>query len=121
MKATGEFGPNVSDKLVYITKLYDEEMHVLVRSDVKDFKDLNEKVVNFGQAGSSADLSARLIFKMYVPRMRDAFLTHLRMLTYEEAIESGHGTKLKNDLLDKMRGAGIDTAARVLITDFVIQ
>ena len=63
LKLTGEFGPNVSDKLVYITKLYDEEMHVLARNDIKELKDLNDKVVNFGQSGSSADLSARLIFK----------------------------------------------------------
>ena len=63
MKRIGKASAIIEEKIVYVTKLYDEEMHVLVRSEVRDYKDLNDKVVNFGQAGSSADLSARLIFK----------------------------------------------------------
>jgi len=63
VQQTGELGIGVGDKIVYVTKLYDEEMHVLARSEIADYKGLNEKIVNFGQSGSSADLSARLIFK----------------------------------------------------------
>jgi TRAP transporter TAXI family solute receptor len=62
-KKTGAVGANVADRLVYVTKLYNEELHVLANSSIKDLKDLDGKVVAFGESGSSADVSGRLIFE----------------------------------------------------------
>ena len=51
---TGELGPNLRERIAYIAKLFNEEMHVLVRSEVNDIQDLKGKPVNFGASGSGA-------------------------------------------------------------------
>jgi uncharacterized protein len=62
-RRSGELG-NIDDKIVYITKLFDQEMHVLVRADsgMTSLEQLRGKTVNFSDAGSATDLSARDIF-----------------------------------------------------------
>ena len=44
---TGELGPNFIDQVVYVAKLFNEEIHILVREDVADIAALK------GQAGQS--------------------------------------------------------------------
>jgi flagellar basal body-associated protein FliL len=58
--------------------------------------------------------------KSYTPRIRDAILTHMRAMTFEEAADT-HSDKLRADLLEKCRTVGASTADRVLITDMVTQ
>jgi TRAP-type uncharacterized transport system substrate-binding protein len=62
-KKTGELGPNVENRLVYITKLFNEEVHVVAGPGINDLRDLAGKSVNFGEAGSGTELTARLIFE----------------------------------------------------------
>lgn len=64
MRRTNEIG-NIDDKIVYITKLYNEEMHFVVRadSDIKTLHDLNGKTVNFSDVGSGTQLSTHDIFE----------------------------------------------------------
>ena len=62
-KKTGELGKNLSSRLRYITRLYNEEMHLLVSAKINDIKDLRNKKVNFSDAGSGTQLSAQLIFE----------------------------------------------------------
>ncbi len=59
--------------------------------------------------------------KALVPRIRDATLTYLRGLTYEDAADRVHITKAREELLVEIKKVGADSAERVLITDFVIQ
>lgn len=59
---TGELGPNLKARIAYIAKLFNEEMHILVRSDVKDISELNGKYVNFGAPGSGGAITGKLIF-----------------------------------------------------------
>ena len=59
---TGELGPNLKGQIAYIAKLFNEELHILVRSDVNDIHELNGKFVNFGAEGSGAEITGRLIF-----------------------------------------------------------
>jgi len=59
---TGELGPNLRGQIAYIAKLFNEELHILVRSDVNDIHELNGKYVNFGVEGSGAEITGRLIF-----------------------------------------------------------
>ena len=59
---TGELGPNLKGRITYIAKLFNEEMHVLVRSEVNDIKELGGKYVNFGAPGSGTEITGRLIF-----------------------------------------------------------
>lgn len=63
-RASGELG-NIDDKVVYITKLFNQEMHVLVRADsgITSLEQLRGKAVNFSDAGSATQQSAREVFK----------------------------------------------------------
>jgi TRAP transporter TAXI family solute receptor len=60
---TGELGSNLKGQIAYIAKLFNEELHILVRDDVNDIKELSGKYVNFGPEGSGAEITGRLIFE----------------------------------------------------------
>jgi flagellar basal body-associated protein FliL len=59
--------------------------------------------------------------KSFTPRIRDAALTYLRTMTYEDALDSGKSDKLRTELLERFRNVGAVAATRVLITDLVVQ
>jgi uncharacterized protein len=59
---TGEVGRNINNRLRYIARLYNEEMHLLVTSDINSIEDLRGKKVNFSDEGSGTQTSSRLIF-----------------------------------------------------------
>ena len=54
--------PDIGDKLRYITRLYNEEFHLLARSEIKTVDDLQGKVVNFGAASSGTHMTSSLVF-----------------------------------------------------------
>ncbi|NJO35108.1 MAG: TAXI family TRAP transporter solute-binding subunit [Rhodospirillales bacterium] len=64
LKKTGEFGPNIENRVAYITKLYNEEMHVLAGPGINRIQDLTGKKVNFSDVGSGTQFSTRLIFEL---------------------------------------------------------
>ncbi len=61
-KRNQALGRYVSQQVVYITRLFEDEFHLLVRPEIKDLKDLDGKAVNYSDAGSGAQLSAQLMF-----------------------------------------------------------
>lgn len=63
MQRSNEIG-RVDDKISYLAKLFNEEMHVVVRADsaVAGVGDLAGKTVNFGELGSGTQLTARDVF-----------------------------------------------------------
>jgi TRAP transporter TAXI family solute receptor len=63
-RKTNEVGP-IDDKIVYIAKLFNEEMHLIVRADsgIALLADLAGKKVNFSDIGSGTQLSTRDIFE----------------------------------------------------------
>ncbi len=63
LKRTGELGANINDRLAYIAKLYNEEIHILAGPGINDIKDLHGKTVNFSDVGSGTQFSTRLIFE----------------------------------------------------------
>jgi TRAP-type uncharacterized transport system substrate-binding protein len=62
-RKTNELG-YLDDKIVYITKLFDQEMHVIVRAEsgITSLEQLRGKKVNFSDVGSATQMSARDIF-----------------------------------------------------------
>lgn len=58
---TGELGPNFIDRIVYVAKLFTEEVHIIARSDVTDINQLKGQIVNLGAQGSGTDITGRLI------------------------------------------------------------
>lgn len=64
LKKTGEFGNNIDQRLTYIAKLHNEQMHVLAGKGVNSLQDLVGKKVNLSDVGSGTQFSARLIFEI---------------------------------------------------------
>jgi TRAP transporter TAXI family solute receptor len=63
LKKSGELGTNIDERLAYIAKLYNEEMHILAGNGINSIQDLNGKTVNFSDIGSGTQFSTRLIFE----------------------------------------------------------
>jgi len=53
----------VEKYLQYVTKLYDQELHILAGPDVQSVADLRQKKVNFGLDGSGTYTTATAVFK----------------------------------------------------------
>jgi uncharacterized protein len=64
LKKTGEFGSSIDQRLAYIARLYNEEMHILAGPGINRVQDLSGKKVNFSDTGSGTQFSTRLIFEL---------------------------------------------------------
>ncbi len=54
---------DLKDQLRYITRLHNEEMHVLTRKDITSFDQLRGATVNTSHIGSGTQLTSKLVFK----------------------------------------------------------
>jgi uncharacterized protein len=63
IKKQGTF-PGVENRLQYVTKLYNEEFHLLTRADLASIEDLRGKKVNFGLKGSGIAITASIVFDL---------------------------------------------------------
>jgi TRAP transporter TAXI family solute receptor len=54
--------PDIGNRIGFITKLYNEEIHVLARTDVNSLEDLRGKKVNFANEGSGTYMTASVVF-----------------------------------------------------------
>jgi uncharacterized protein len=63
-RQSNEIG-SINDQIDYITKLFNEEMHVVVRADsgITSLEQLDGKKVNFSDIGSGSQLSSHDVFK----------------------------------------------------------
>lgn len=91
---TGELGPNLKNRIAYIAKLFNEELHVLVRDDVSDIRELNGKYVSFGPTGGGAEITGRLIFA--------ALGVNVQGLNHSDA-----------DAIEKLKSGEIDAAVAI--------
>jgi len=83
------------NKIVYISKLYNEEMHLVVRRNITSLEQLKGQKVNFDQIGSGTNYTVRDIFKRIGLQVEEVSLT-------------------QSDALEKVRNGTI--AATVLIS-----
>jgi TRAP transporter TAXI family solute receptor len=93
-RETGELGRDIQRRLVYVTKLYNEEFHIVAGKDITKLADLAGKRVNFAEEGSGTQFSARIIFGL------------LNMKVTEVNVP-------QNDALDRVRTG--DIAATVFV------
>ena len=56
--------PGSNASLIYITKLYNEEFHLLARSDIQSVADLAGQTVNIGRPGSGTAITATRILDL---------------------------------------------------------
>lgn len=54
--------PGAEDRIAYVAKLYDEEIHVLARPDIRGLGDLAGQRVNVDRRGSGTALTASVLF-----------------------------------------------------------
>ena len=64
----------IAKKVKMVFPLYNEEIHLLGRSDITDFDDLADKRVAIGREGSGTYLTARLLFKVSEVQPREMVL-----------------------------------------------
>lgn len=74
---TGELGSNFLNQITYVAKLFNEEIHVITRSDVGGVEELEGQLVNFGEVGSGTDITARMLL--------DALGVHVREVHFDDA------------------------------------
>jgi TRAP-type uncharacterized transport system substrate-binding protein len=55
--------PGIENYLQYISKLYDEEVHILAGKEINSIEDLASKKVNFGMPDSGTHMTADVIFE----------------------------------------------------------
>jgi TRAP transporter TAXI family solute receptor len=55
--------PDIGNRIAYLTKLYNEEIHVLARKDVTSLKDLAGRKVNFANEGSGTYITGTTIMR----------------------------------------------------------
>ncbi|WP_108682159.1 TAXI family TRAP transporter solute-binding subunit [Methyloceanibacter sp. wino2] len=58
---SGELGP-IKERLVYVAKLFNEDLHLLAGADIATVEDLNGKTVNVGPEGSATEIAAQILF-----------------------------------------------------------
>jgi hypothetical protein len=56
--------PGIENRLTYIAKLYDEEFHLLVRSDIKTVADLANQKVNVDLRGGGTEVTTTRLFSL---------------------------------------------------------
>ena len=86
-RRSNELGP-LDGKIVYIARLFSEEMHVLVRTDsaITSIEQLAGKKVNLGSVNSGTQLSARDIFGRLNIKVQEI---NLRQADAVEKLKSG--------------------------------
>lgn len=55
--------PNIQDSIRYISKLYNEEVHIVTKDEVGSVKDLEGGLVGVGPAGSGTEMTALTLLK----------------------------------------------------------
>lgn len=54
---------NELQKLCYICKVYDDDVHILARPEITSLSDLNGKPVNIDTEGAGSNLTSRMVFR----------------------------------------------------------
>ena len=87
MRQSGEIGA-IDDKIVYLAKLFNEEMHLVVRADagVASIQHLAGRTVNLGEAGSGTQSIARDVFTRLGIAVREVNMTERAAI---EGLRSG--------------------------------
>jgi len=68
-------------RLRYIARLYNEEVHILASRDITDLRQLSGRKVNIDKAGSGTNLTARIIFERL--GIEPEFTTYDQAASYE--------------------------------------
>ena len=95
-----------------------------IPSVVVDLRD-NDGRIRHLKVGLTAELGDKVTaeeFKLFVPRGREAALTYLRSLAFEDVSDPQHFVAIKDELSKRVSEAvGEERVHRMMLTDFVVQ
>jgi flagellar basal body-associated protein FliL len=95
-----------------------------IPSVVVDLLD-NQGRIRHLKVGLTAELADKVPaeeFRLFIPRGREAALTFLRSLAFEQVADPSHFTAIKDELGKKVSEAvGEERVHRMMLTDFVVQ
>lgn len=74
--------PNIERRVMFISEMYISEIHVLVRPEIKDFKDLEGKKVSFHTPGAGPSVTAPIIFQRMGVKVDPVFVNNA--IAYEK-------------------------------------
>ncbi|MGI9381582.1 MAG: TAXI family TRAP transporter solute-binding subunit [Methyloligellaceae bacterium] len=66
----------INQRINYVTQLFNSEVHVLVRPEIKSLEDLAGKSVNFNTKGTSAAFSGPSVFDKLGIKIKKTFVPH---------------------------------------------
>lgn len=67
---------NIENRVQYVTKLYNAEVHILARDEIKSLSDLEGKTVNFHLKDSPAETTAENIFNTLKLNVKKTYYDH---------------------------------------------
>jgi flagellar basal body-associated protein FliL len=106
-------------------KGHDEKIvSVDINPIVVDLRDGDGRIrhLKVGLAAELAETANVEEFKLMSPRGREATLSYLRSLTFEEVADPARYTSIKDEISKRMIEAiGTDKVQRILLVDFVLQ
>ncbi len=95
-----------------------------IPSVVVDLRDSDGRIRHL-KVGLTAELGDKVTteeFKLVIPRGREAALTYLRSLAFEEVSDPQHFMAIKEELAKRVTEAvGEEKVHRMMLTDFVVQ
>ena len=116
---------SIDQKIRYVTKLYNEEFHLLGTNDIANIKDLGGKKVNFGGKRSGTAMTTSLIFEALGIEVNPTYFdqaTALEKLKTGEisalSYVAGKPTRLFKDIAasDNLRFVAIDPSPKLFET-----
>jgi flagellar basal body-associated protein FliL len=93
-------------------------------SVVVDLRDSDNRIrhLKVGLTAELADGATPEDFKLVIPRGREAALTYLRSLAFEDVADPQHFIAIKDELSKRViEAVGEERVRRLMLTDFVIQ
>jgi flagellar basal body-associated protein FliL len=93
-------------------------------SVVVDLRDSDNRIrhLKVGLTAELADGATAEDFKLVIPRGREAALTYLRTLAFEDVSDPQHFVAIKDELSKRViEAVGEERVRRMMLTDFVIQ
>ena len=75
LKASGELGPNLNQRLVYIAPLFPNPLQILARGGATSITDLSGKKVNFNNKGSATAQFVPKLFKTLGINVQELYMT----------------------------------------------
>jgi len=117
-RRTGEIA-DIGDRIVYIAKICNEEVHVMTRGDITSLEQLAGLKVNFNTAGSGTQLSARDIFERVGVKVQELNMRQSDGIEKLKAGEIAATVLTSGKPADALAGLNASDGYRILPVPFI--